>query len=299
MSLTVRRLRSFVAVAQNQSFRGAAEELAASQPALTAHIKDLESYLGVALFNRTTRRVTLTLEGEMLFARAKGFLAEIDAVVDELKHHAAVQRGRTRVGCTPSIAMSLLPAALKDFRKGHARIEVQIFDEASEVLERRLLAGEIDFAVGPALQHPSGIEFRHLVSDPFMAICPLGHPLESAGSVGLAELAEHALIMMRPGLNMREEIDHAFAEQGRELKPVIEVFHHYTIMGLVEAGLGLGVLPRMTVWNLQRRRLKALKIVSPEIVREFGVSVRRAEALSAASTLFMESLRRTVVRAMR
>jgi LysR family transcriptional regulator, carnitine catabolism transcriptional activator len=299
MSLTIRRLRTFIAVAQNQSFRGAAEELASSQPALTAHVKDLESYLGVALFKRTTRRVTLTSEGEMLLARAKRWLTDIDAAVDELKHHAAVQRGRIRVGCTSSIAMSLLPVALKDFRKAHARIDVQIFDEASEILEQRLLAGEIDFAVGPALQRTNGNEFRHLVSDPFMAICPLGHPLESASSVGLADLAEHALIMMRPGLNMREEIDRAFSERGCEPKPVIEVFHHYTVVELVEAGLGLGVLPRMTVGNLQRRRLKALKIISPEIVREFGVTIRRAEPLSTAGALFVESLRRTAERVTR
>ncbi|MEA2937994.1 MAG: hypothetical protein QOC56_1498, partial [Alphaproteobacteria bacterium] len=177
MSLTIRRLRTLIAVAHHQNFRRAAEEMASSQPALTAHIKDLEQFLGVTLFNRTTRRVTLTREGEILLARAKRSLTEIDSVVDELKHQAAVQRGRVVIGCTPTIAMSLMPLALREFRRSHPQVDVQIYDEPSEILERRIFSGEIDFAVGPAPQRPNRLTFRHLTSDPFMAICAPGHPL--------------------------------------------------------------------------------------------------------------------------
>jgi LysR family carnitine catabolism transcriptional activator len=294
MSLTIRRLRTFITVAQLQNFRRAAEELASSQPALTAHIKDLEQFLGVALFNRTTRRVTLTREGEILLARAKRSLIEIDAVVDELKHRAAVQRGRIIVGCTPSIAMSLLPLALTDFRRRYPTIDVQIYDEASEVLERRLLSGEIDFAVGPPPLRPNGLTFRHLFHDPFMAICPLGHPVSKSDKVRLKELSDFPLIMMRRG--MRTEIESAFAAQGCQLRPAIEVFHHYTLMGLVEAGMGLGILPRMTVLILRRRKIRTLTI-SPEITRDFGVTMRQGETVSAASTQFIDSLRKTLQRA--
>ncbi|HUZ74136.1 MAG TPA: LysR family transcriptional regulator [Stellaceae bacterium] len=288
MSLTLRRIRSFIAVAERGSFRKAASEFATSQPALTGHVRELEEVLGVPLLNRTTRHVSLTEEGRVFLARAKRALGEIDSAVDELKQQAALQRGRIVIGCTPSIAASILPRALLAFRRRHPGIELQIYDDRWEVVERRLLTGEIDFVVGPSPQRSDLLAFRHLGDDPFMALCPVDHPLGRARAVTLKELARYPVIAMRPGVHMRHALDRAFSENGLELRPLIEVFSHYTLTGLVSVGMGVGVLPRMTISIAREHKINVARIVEPEISRSIGVTLRRGEALTAAAAKFVE-----------
>jgi DNA-binding transcriptional LysR family regulator len=129
-----------------------------------------------------------------------------------------------------------------------------------------------------------------------MAICPLGHALAASSRVRLRELASHSLIMQRPGSSIRMELDRAFAQHGFQFKPAVEVFHYYTIIGLVEAGLGIGILPRMTALIMQRQKFRTLPIAAPKIFRQFGIALRHGESISPAATRFIDSFRSTVER---
>lgn len=100
----INKMRSFIAVAEHGSFRKAAETLNMSQPALSAHVRDLEDGIGVSLLSRTTRSVRLTREGEHFLVRSKRALYEIQSAVRELQDEAALRRGRITVACVPTIA---------------------------------------------------------------------------------------------------------------------------------------------------------------------------------------------------
>ena len=123
------KLRSFVAVANEGSFRKAAEQLHLSPPALSAHIRDLEDFFDLPLFHRTTRSVSLTDDGNRLLVRSRRLLEELEAGIRELKDHASLQRGRVIVTCMPTVASTLLADTIATFLKRYPSIEIRAFDE--------------------------------------------------------------------------------------------------------------------------------------------------------------------------
>jgi LysR family carnitine catabolism transcriptional activator len=290
--VTFQRMRSFIAVAELGGFRKAAAHLSISQPALTSHIKALEEYLGVRLLSRTTRQATLTPEGQLFLERAQRALGELTSAVEDMRQRGATHRGRVVLGCTPSIAYSVVPRALAAFRKVHPEVEVVLFDDRAEAVESRLLAGEIDMVVGPAPENTRDMDYLHLCDDPFMAVFPGGHVLDGRSRVPLAELLRHDLIAIRSGLRMRNILQLALDREGYELRPVQQVYSQYTLCALVEAGLGVGLLPRLVVSSLSRGVLRAALITSPGITRRIGIMKRRGEELSAAAGNFVELLKK-------
>ncbi|MCC6472155.1 MAG: LysR family transcriptional regulator [Burkholderiales bacterium] len=289
--VTFQRIRSFIAVAELGGFRKAAAHLSISQPALTAHVKALEDRLGVRLLRRTTRQAALTPEGQFFLERAQRGLGELNAAVEDLLQRAAAQRGRIVLGCTPSIACSVVPPALARFHRRYPQVKVALHDDRSEIIEQRLRAGELDLVVGPAPESTRDVEYTHLFEDPFLAIFPQGHALDADPRVALAELLHHDLIAIRSGLRMRTILKLALAREGHELKPVQEVSSQFTVCALVEAGLGVGMLPQLIVCALRRGNLRSARIVAPEITRRIGVTTRRGSPPHYAARTFVTFLR--------
>lgn len=294
MIITFRRIQSFIAVAELGGFRKAAAHLSISQPALTSHIKALEDHLGVKLLTRTTRQAILTPEGQLFLARARRALEELNSAVDDVRQRVAKQRGRIALGCTPSIAYAVVPPALAKFHRKFPQVEVVLFDDRSDAIELRLLNSEIDIVVGPAPENSRDLDYLHLLDDPFMAVFPAGHELSGKSRVTLKELLRHDLIAIRSGLRMRNILQLALAREGWELKPVQEVSSQYTLCALVEAGLGVGMLPQLIVSGVTRGddNLRAAKIVSPEIARRIGIITRRGEQPHPTAEKFVEFLKR-------
>lgn len=291
MPITLRRIRSFIAVAEHGGFGRAADELNVSQPALSAHIAALEAQLGVTLFRRTTRQVRLTGVGERFLARVKRTIGELETVVQEISEEAAIQRGRVQVAAVPSIASRLLPRIVARFANEHPGITVQICDDRAEVIERKVECAEVDFAIGPALNHRSDLEFEHIVDDHFLAIFPKAHALARARPVPLKRLLDYPLITMRPGINMRVIIEQAVNAAGLTLQPAHEVNHHDTLTGMVEAGLGVGAMPALTMSIVRLPGLSMAPIIDPAIVRQIGIVKRRGEPLAPAARLFADATR--------
>jgi DNA-binding transcriptional LysR family regulator len=124
MAITLARLRSFMALAETRSFDRTAQMVGRSQPAVTEQIRSLEEALGVVLFHRQTRSVTLTPEGEVLFQRLGLILLELDTLVHDFSKIAALEVGEVRVGATPTLACHILPEVIGSFRKTHQGIRV-------------------------------------------------------------------------------------------------------------------------------------------------------------------------------
>jgi len=283
------KLRTFIAVAQQKSFRKASEALHLSQPALSAHIRDLEKDLRIPLFHRTTRSVVLTSEGERLLIGAQRALDELDSVLLELRDQVALLRGRIVISCLPSVAYSFLPPVIAAFAKKHPDVDVRVFDELNASLLQRVMSREADFAIGPRPDE-TDLEFLPLFRDPFVAVVPNSHPLAAQKSVRLKALARLPILTLGGRTNVREHLDRAFANAGLSLKPVYETSHRAALSGMAEAGLGVALLPGMVQSMLHNPSLTTVKIVEPEIVREFGIIQRRDQAHRPAAIAFLSSL---------
>lgn len=283
------KIRSFISVAEYASFRKAAENLHLSQPALSAHVRDLEALVGVPLFHRTTRNVQLTAEGSNFLARSKRALGELEAGIAELHDQASLQRGRVIAGCVPTIASHVFPTVLVAFTAKYPGITVRVVDVGARDLHRLVLNREVDLAIGPPPDHTDDVVFRSILRDPFVCVCPRDHPLASRRKVRLAELVGFPLLMLTSG-NVRTVLQKAFEENGFPLRPAYEVVHHYTLGGMVEAGLGITVLPSIAISMLNHSLLRTLPIVDPEITREVGVLRRRDQLPTPAVEAFLSVL---------
>jgi DNA-binding transcriptional LysR family regulator len=292
MPITLRRLRSFIKVAEFGSFRRAAEALSISQPALSVHVQELEDELGVTLFRRTTREVRLTEEGARFAAQMKRTLIEFDGLVDDFKDQAAIQRGRVEVACVPSIASQVLPPILSQFKQDQPKITVHVHDDRTEIIEQLVAKSGVDLAISPPPARNAELVFDHILDDPYLAVLPKGHPLAGQSSVTSEALLKFPLIMMRGGLNMRQVFDEALAGSPARPQPAYEVQHHDTLIGFVAANLGVGAMPAMTLVNVHHPALTFARITDPVISRQIGFLKRRGEPLNPAARKFAEAVRR-------
>jgi LysR family carnitine catabolism transcriptional activator len=188
------KIRSFSAVAAHGSLRKAAEQLNLSQPALSAHIRDLEETLGVPLFYRTTRSVRLTLDGERFLVRARRVIDELDSAVGELRDQATLQCGRVVVACVTTISCHVLPKVLATFCQRYPGITVQVLDDAAQVLAQRVSDRTADIGIGPFPERAGDLQFTSLAHDRFVAVLPQYHPLCRAPKVRLRELLKYPLL---------------------------------------------------------------------------------------------------------
>lgn len=292
MSITLRRIRSFIGVAEHGSFRRAAEHLAISQPALSAHIQDLEEEIGVPLLRRTTRLVSLTDEGQRFAERIKPALSAFETVIDDLKEYAAIQRGQVSVACVPSVASQILPSLLAKFRDQQPNIIVQIYDDRAEVVEERVENGDVDFAISPPPARNSDLTFESIIMDPYLAVLPKSHPLADQSCIDLEDFIQYPLILMRAGLNMRQVFDEAVARAKLKPGPTYEVYNHDTLIAMVAAGLGIGAMPALTLTNIHHPALVFRALSRPLITRKIGLLTRRGEQLSPVAKKFASALKR-------
>jgi LysR family hydrogen peroxide-inducible transcriptional activator len=159
---TLRQLQYAVAVAEALSFRRAAERCRVSQPALSAQVAELESALGVALFERDRRRVIVTPAGAKLLARARGLLVDADDLVEAARRVGDPFSGTLRVGVIPTLSPYLLPSVVPAIRSAHPKLAVQWVEERTHVLVASLEGGSLDAAI-LALLAPHG-ELAYTVS---------------------------------------------------------------------------------------------------------------------------------------
>ncbi len=287
---SLNKIRSFISVAEHSSFRRASEELLLSQPALSTHVRDLEAELGVVLLSRTTRSIRLTAAGEHFLIRAKRIVSELQSVMLELKDQAELRRGRVTIACLPTIASSSLPAVLATFARHHPGVHVEVLDEVADVLYQRVLSGEADVGIGPAQPHKQDLEFIAMVDDHFRAVFPSDHAFAGRKTVKLAELVKHPFLTLASHTNVRSILDRAFEDSGHVVDPKYVFCHHYTLGGMVEAGLGITALPSMSLSILGHPRLMSARIVEPQVTRVIGVLRRRNDVLSPAATAFLAAV---------
>lgn len=287
-SFSDRRLRGFLSLARLLNFRRAALELGITQPALSAQIRALEAGVGLALFHRTTRRVSLTAEGERFVARARRLLHELDGAAGDLRKDVHLERGTVAFSCIPTIAATAFPHIMREFKANHPGVRVQMTDDTTVAMERKIVNGDVDFGVGgePGARADE-LEFSPIAQDPFVLVCRKDHPLAARGKVPIREVLAHPQISLSPGSNVRTTLARCMEADGLAFVPDYELIHHYPVGAMVEAGLGVTLLPSMACGML--RKSSVLRIVgldNPRYSRAIGLIKRRGAALSPAAQRF-------------
>ena len=282
-------LRAFVTVGELQSFAAAAKALHLSQPALSRRISHLEDLLGVRLFDRTTRSVGLTLLGGRFLGEMRGLVEDLDRSVLSLRDAADLEAGDVTIGCVFSAVHHFLPPVIRAFRDKHPNVLVRIIEEGADEVLASVKHGEADLAVNYIGMQDPEIEFAPLLKEPYVLACPANHPLARRRSVRWEELAQQPLARVSHASRNRLFIDQALAELPPLPRPTIEVRHVSTLIGLVESGLGLAVVPKLTL-PLKPAAVVGVKLDKPVVNRTLAIIRRRGRSLSPAATAFARLL---------
>lgn len=283
--VSTRQLRAFAALAELKNFTRAAAQSHLSQPAFSALIRALEQAVGARLFDRDTRKVELTPEGRLFLDGAARLLRDFDAALADLGDHAARRRGRVAIALLPALAAGWLPDVLAAFRTRHPGIELDVADALSEDCVDRVRAGRADFALAAIRAGAPELRTEAFCSDRFHVVCQRGHRLASRRRVTLADLAGEPFVHLARTSSVRQLIDAAVRPAA--LNRVMELEQLSTVAGMVRAGLGITVVPSLTLFHFRHAELVS-RPLQPAIERQIFVVRPRDRSLSAAAQALLE-----------
>lgn len=292
MTVTLRQLEAFIAVAETNNFTRASERLGMAQPMISGLVRDLEAEIGFRLFDRTTRRVRPTDAALEFLADARRLVVEFGGAVRRARDVGARRRGHVKVGAPPLLAAALLPDVIGAFQVSSPGVEVAVVDRSVATINELLLSGEIDLAVGTFRRNEEGIVRTPLVSFHFALVCRAEDPLAAVNRPRWRDLAGAPLITLRRGNGIREQTEQGYAEAGLSAEPSFELDQIGTIFAMVEKGFGITILPLNTMFALPGSSLITRQLVDPVVAREIEVAHRRDRSLSPAAAEFVRLLRR-------
>lgn len=286
MNFDLADLRAFLAVADMGSFRGASENLHLSQSAVSRRVDKLEEALGVELFSRTTRRVELTTIGRTFVHRARNVINEMESALLGIADVAERISGEVTIACVPSAVGYFLPSVIGEFHRLYPRIRVRLIDESSAEILLAVAQGDADFGVTYIGTQEPDIQFEPLLEERFVVACPRGHVLAKRKRLTWADLAAHECISLAQGSGNRFLLDQALANVEPKPQWFCEVRHVPALVSLVEAGLGLGVVPSLAMPPKGHSSLVSITLEQPKVSRKIGIIRRRGRSLRPAASLF-------------
>jgi LysR family carnitine catabolism transcriptional activator len=286
MNVSTRQLHAFLALAELRSFTRAAERSHLSQPAFSALIRALEDAVGARLFDRDTRRVSLTVEGGLFEQSARSMLAAFDESMLAVRDHAQRRRGRVAMALLPSLAAGWLPPVLAGFGQAHPGISVDVADVLSEDCLARVLGGQADFALATARPDASELRTELFCSDRLHLVCRSDHRLAATREARLKDLAGEPFIQMARSTSVRQALDAAIHPM--RLNAVLEVEQLATVMGMVRHGLGVSVVPELALFHFQASDIATRPLSGRGLVRQVYLIRRRDRHLSTAAQAMVE-----------
>jgi DNA-binding transcriptional LysR family regulator len=296
-AVDMRHIRAFLAVAQQGSFTRAADHLALSQPALTICIRQFEERLGLPVFSRTTRRVSLTAAGRELLPTARRLLSEFEAALANMQAHADSQRGRVSVAALPSVAAEWLPPTVSHFARTYPQVSIEITVEDSPGVYRRVRENDVNFGFAGQLRTAPDLTVRKLQAEQIGLVCRSDHPLARRRSPLRWRDLEGCNVLdsgnddcVRTVLAQLPRLTQTLtSSQYRTNKAAI-------LVAMVEEGIGVTVMPLMAVPREYRTILAFRPLREPVVERAVYLVQRRNHTLSAAENRFIETALATVER---
>jgi DNA-binding transcriptional LysR family regulator len=283
MKFSLSDLEAFVAVAETANFRRAAEAVHVSQPALSRRIAKLEGALGVRLFERTTRTVSLTAVGREFSRKARSLLGDLEQALLGMEEIGGTRGGEVTLACVPSAAYYYLPSFIKRYHERFPRIRVRVIDEAANTVLASVIRGEADFGLNFIGTQEPEIEFEAILEEPFVAAVRRDHPLARKRRVTWAELGRYDYMTVSKSSGNRLLIDLALAGAKERPRWFYEMRHISTMLGLVEAGLGVAAVPRLALPSTEHPTLAHVPLVDPKVTRTLGLIRRRGRTLPPAA----------------
>ena len=245
--MNLRDLRYLVALSEHKHFGRAAEASFVSQPTLSTQIKKLEEELGVALVERTPRKVLLTEVGREIVVRAREVLNEVEQIKGIARRTLDPESGTLRLGIFPTLGPYLLPHVIPQIRKRFPRLELLLIEEKTEVILRHLREGKLDAGILALPIHDHQLHTEKLFEEPFVLAVPEDSPLAARNSIKLADLADQSILLLEDGHCLRDQALEVCQLAGAGEKTGFRATSLETLRQMVAANVGITLLPTLAV----------------------------------------------------
>jgi DNA-binding transcriptional LysR family regulator len=279
-------------LAETSSFRDAANELGVSQPALSRTIQHIETRVGVRLFDRDTRTVTLTPAGEKLRPLAARLLGDYETVFRELQEFVEGRQGLIRIAALPSVASALLPSAIQSFQTRFPGVRVEIWEDVGELVHNVVRDRAADFGIAPPPDLSSDLRYQELLKDTIGLVCREDDPLAAVAEHQWAVFGDHRFIAMSEETGMSAMVENGLAEAGVVVERLFNCSAATTAAALIKSGQGICALTRLTMAEIGSPALVWRPLVDPVVARSIGIVRHKARSLSPAAQAFVRELER-------
>lgn len=281
MNLSNKNLRAFVVLSRERNFTRAAEICHLSQPAFSALINALEANIGTRLFDRNTRSVQLTPEGQRFLGSAERLLEEMDGILEDLNDHVERRKGRVSVAALPSLAAGWLPELFAEFRALYPGIEISLADTLSDQCLDLVRMGKVDFALASSGARSAELSTRLLCSDDFHLVCRKDHQLAREKMLKPRDLLNHPFVHLSKSSSVRQHLDALL--HPLQMNTVLEVEHLATVMGMVRSNVGISVVPALTLFHFEHPSIVTRPLKLPGSRRSIFLVTRTHRTLSVAA----------------
>jgi LysR family hydrogen peroxide-inducible transcriptional activator len=286
--MELQQLRYLVEVAKTRSFTRAAEDCHVTQPTLSHQIKKLEEEIGEPLFQRRKKGAFLTPLGESIFQHANTILGTLEHVRQEASAFSTKIQGRLRIGIIPTIAPYLLPRLVSACRKKHPGISFQITEDPTETLLASMRSGVLDVAILSPPLAGNDVKLRDLFEDEFLLAVPLKHPLTRAKRLALSDIKSFPMILMNDAHCLRGQTLSLCERAGFTPQVFIQSAQLDTVLAMVEAGLGISLIPRISRNSFRHRKVIFRSLRPEKLARRVSLAWPKQSASTRALEAFIE-----------
>ena len=291
--MELRQLEYFQMASRLKNITRAAERLRVSQPNITVAIKKLEAELGIQLFDRSQKQLSLTPEGAVFLNRVELVLRNIQDAVLEVNDYKQLQKGTIKIGIPSMIGAYLFPRIFSSFQKQYDHLDIYLYEEGSMAIREQLERDELDFGIVIISDVPQNLSSLKITTSQILACVPENHPLAQKESISIDDMKDTDLIMLKDGSYLREMVQSKLKNAGITPNVVLESNQIETIKGLVASGVGMAFLLDFVVEDAPG--IKSIPLADSLNV-DVGLAWKKDRYISMAAKAFMDFCRMTLKR---
>lgn len=287
--MELRQLKYFIEVAEREHMSEAAEHLGIAQSAISRQVTNLEKELGVQLFERKGRNVKLLPIGKVFLIHAKEAIKSIEYAKKQIDEYIDPERGSIKIGFPTSLARSLLPPLLNEFKMNYPDIQFQLRQGTYQFLIDAVKRRELNIAfIGPVITDDPLINGRTLFYEKMYLLIPSQHRLAKRKSIYLTELKEENFVLFPRGYVFEELVVEACHSVGFEPQVISQGGDLEAVKGMVATGIGITILPESAIGEFKSPYTAKIPISSPNLERSVGLITPKHRKLSPSEDVFYQ-----------
>ena len=291
--MDVRDLQVFLSVSKHLNYTRAGEELNLSQPSVSVRIRQLETQLGVKLFEQLGRKVALTDAGQLLVPYARRVMAAVEDAHHAIDELQGLERGSLRIGASTTPGMYLVPQVVARFKQRYPKIDIHLRIKDTREVEESVLRNEFDFGFVGGHLAASEVTALPWLTDELLLVVPRAHQFARKKTVNKQELQKESFILRESGSATRAVIVDQLRKSDFDVITIMEMENPESVKKAVQSGLGIAFISKFAVaTELKAKSLIAVRVQGLSIHRELKIVHRKDKHLSRAAIAFIEMARR-------